>query len=80
MALCENVTICRGRAMSADQRDAFVGIDVAFAKNKVLPVSVCLRPKGRPLDILPLRVSFEKPPAGRGNVLALDEPAAPPVH
>jgi hypothetical protein len=60
--------------MSADQRDAFVGIDVAFAKNKVLPVSVCVKPEGRPLDILPLRVSFEKPPAGRGNVLALDQP------
>src|SRR5262245_1417384 len=59
--------------MSADQQDAFLGIDVAFAKKKVLPVSVCIRPAGRPLDILPLRVSFEKPPAGRGNVLALDE-------
>lgn len=59
--------------MSGDQQDAFVGIDVAFAKKKVLPVSVCVRPEGRPLDILPLRVSLEKPPAGRGNVLALDE-------
>jgi len=59
--------------MSGDQQDAFVGIDVAFAKEKVLPVSVCVRPTGSPLDILPLRVSFEKPPAGRGNVLALDE-------
>jgi hypothetical protein len=61
--------------MSADHHDAFVGIDVAFAKNKVLPVSVCIRPARRPLDILPLRVSFGKPPAGRGNVLALDAPA-----
>jgi hypothetical protein len=59
--------------MGAAQQDAFLGIDVAFAKNKVLPVSVCVRPLGRPVDILPLRVSFEKPPAGRGNVPALDE-------
>jgi hypothetical protein len=59
--------------MGAEPQDAFVGMDVAFAKNKVLPVSVCVRPAGRPLDILPLRVSFEKPPAGRGNVLALEE-------
>ncbi len=55
--------------MSADHQDAFVGIDVAFAKNKVLPVSVCIRPAGRPLDILPLRVLFQKPPAGRGDAL-----------
>lgn len=60
--------------MGADQQEALVGIDVAFAKKKVLPVSVCVRPAGRPLDILPLQVSFQKPPAGRGNVLALDEP------
>jgi hypothetical protein len=54
-------------------QDAFVGIDVAFAKNKVLPVSVCVRPDGKSVDILPLRVSFGKPPAGQGNVRALDE-------
>lgn len=59
--------------MSADQQDAFVGIDVAFAKKKVLPVSVCIRQDAKPPDILPLRVSVEKPPAGRGNVLALDD-------
>ena len=59
--------------MDGDIQDAYMGIDVAFAKNKVLPVSVCVRPKGKPLDSLPLRVSFDKPPAGRGNVLALDD-------
>lgn len=53
-------------------RDAFVGIDVAFAKKKVLPISVCTTVAGKLLEILPLRVSFEKPPVGRGNVLALD--------
>jgi hypothetical protein len=59
--------------MAGKPQDAFVGIDVAFAKNKVLPVSVCVRADGKTLKILPLRVSFDKPPAGRGNVLALDE-------
>jgi predicted nuclease with RNAse H fold len=52
--------------------DAYAGIDVAFARAKRLPVSILLRePSGR-LGILPLRRGFEKPPAGRGNVAALD--------
>jgi hypothetical protein len=59
--------------MDREQQDAFVGIDVAFAKKKVLPVSVCARPAGKQMDILPLRMSFDKPPSGLGNVLALDE-------
>src|SRR5690242_6349184 len=59
--------------MERNHEDAFVGIDVAFAKKKLLPLSVCIRVNGKGLDILPLRVSFEKPPAGRGNVMALDE-------
>jgi len=58
--------------MNENQRDAFVGIDVAFAKKKVLPVSVCTSGLGSKIDILPLRVAFEKPPVGRGNVAALD--------
>jgi hypothetical protein len=53
--------------------EAFIGIDVAFAKKKVLPVSVCRVINGKGLDIVPLKVSFEKPPIGRGNVAALDE-------
>jgi hypothetical protein len=53
--------------------DAFVGIDVAFAKKKVLPVSVCTVGTGTAIDILPLRVAFENPPVGRGNVAALDD-------
>ncbi len=52
--------------------DAFVGIDVAFAKKKLLPVSVCTAVAETGIDILPLRVAFEKPPVGRGNVLAMD--------
>jgi hypothetical protein len=59
--------------MNTEAQDAFVGIDVAFAKRKVLPVSVCARGRAGLLDILPIRVAFEKPPAGRGNVQALDE-------
>jgi len=59
--------------MDRKRTDAFVGIDVAFAKKKVLPVSVCASEAGTALDILPLRVTFEKPPVGRGNVGALDE-------
>lgn len=57
---------------TAVMTDAFMGIDVAFAKKKVLPVSVCTSFAGKRFDILPLRVSFEKPPVGRGNVFALD--------
>lgn len=53
-------------------RDAFVGIDVAFARGKRLPVSVCIRSAGS-LEVLALRSSYEKPPAGYGNVEALDE-------
>src|SRR5271157_1817255 len=34
---------------------------------------LCAAVDGNPLDILPLRISFQKPPAGRGNVRALDE-------
>jgi hypothetical protein len=59
--------------MIENRLDAFVGIDVAFAKKKVLPVSVSTVGTGTPVDILPLRVAFEKPPIGRGNVAALDE-------
>lgn len=52
--------------------DAFIGIDVAFAKRKRLPVSVCTWRDGRlipeALRLLPL-----KPPRGQGNVATLDE-------
>lgn len=59
--------------MNGEGEDAFVGIDVAFAKGKPLPVSVCVKREAASLDNLPLRVAFEKPPVGRGNVQALDE-------
>jgi hypothetical protein len=53
--------------------DAFVGIDVAFAKQKRLPVSVCVRKAGR---IIPFPVAARcapSPPRGAGNVASLDD-------
>jgi len=50
----------------------YVGIDVAYAKRKRLPICVGKR-NGAALDVLPLRDSFPKPPAGRGNIAALSE-------
>ncbi len=51
-------------------RDVFVGIDVAFAKSKRLPISVCVM-QGTELKPILLRTGFDKPPAGAGNRLAL---------
>ena len=50
---------------------AYVGIDVAFAKNKLLPVCICIRQNERLLP-LPLRRRDRRPPRGRGNAAALD--------
>ncbi|MCC5795433.1 MAG: DUF429 domain-containing protein [Chromatiales bacterium] len=53
--------------------DAFVGIDVAIAKKKRLPIVVCTKRQGR---LLPLPLSIEPhalPPAGIGNAGVLDE-------
>ena len=52
--------------------DAFAGIDVAFARGKPLPVSVCVW-RGKSLEPLPLRNSVApQPPRGAGNPGALD--------
>ena len=52
--------------------DAFVGMDVAFARNKRLPVVVCTW-QGKVLRPLPLReITAVLPPLGGGNVAALD--------
>lgn len=51
--------------------DAFVGIDVAFAKRKLLPLAVCTVSDGH-LIPLPLRSWRRKPPRGSGNVATLD--------
>ena len=51
---------------------AYVGIDVAFAKDKYLPVSICLREQGQLLP-LPLRSATVKPPRGQGNKATLKD-------
>jgi len=51
-------------------REVFVGIDVAFAKKKRLPICVC-EVRDKKLTPLPLRRGFDKPPAGYGNKAAL---------
>lgn len=53
-------------------RDAFVGVDVAFAKRKRLPVCVATWRGGRLVPERLRRLSFE-PPAGEGNVATMDE-------
>jgi Protein of unknown function (DUF429) len=62
-----------GGKESALVTEAFVGIDVAFAKGKRLPVCFCVREDQR-LRLVPLKESgLPKPPAGRGNLAALNQ-------
>lgn len=51
--------------------EAFVGIDVSFAKKKRLPVCVCTEQDGY-LTPLPLKRSSLRPPQGSGNRVALE--------
>ena len=51
---------------------AYVGIDVAFARNKSLPISICIRNGGRLLPI-PLKQHPRSPPRGYGNPATLDD-------
>lgn len=51
--------------------EAFVGIDVSFAKKKRLPVCVCIKQESQ-LTPLPLRRSPLRPPRGSGNRAALE--------
>lgn len=51
--------------------DAFAGIDVACAKDKRLPVVVCVR-NGDALVPLQLRGHSVSPPRGMGNALTID--------
>ncbi len=52
--------------------DAYAGIDLAFAKDKLLPISVCVIREGR-LEPLHLRSKIPtRPPRGQGNPKALD--------
>jgi hypothetical protein len=50
--------------------EAFAGIDVAFAKRKLLPISVCRWVDGR-FAPLPLRKAQLTPPRGQGNASIL---------
>ena len=53
-------------------QSAYVGIDVAFAKRKALPIVVCVR-QDKGLVPLPLREKgAPAPPRGQGNVKALE--------
>ncbi|MBJ6727172.1 DUF429 domain-containing protein [Geomesophilobacter sediminis] len=53
--------------------DAYAGIDIAFAKKKLLPVSVCAWRDGV-LEPLPLRsATAPLPPQGSGNAKILDD-------
>ncbi len=52
-------------------RPAYVGIDLAIAKNKYLPIAVCTWEQGR-LVPQPLRRLSLTPPRGRGNAAILD--------
>jgi predicted nuclease with RNAse H fold len=56
---------------SNKKREVFVGIDVAMAKKKRLPICVCVV-VNKKLHPLPLRRGFDKPPSGMGNKAALD--------
>jgi predicted nuclease with RNAse H fold len=56
---------------SKTEKLVFVGIDVAMAKRKRLPICVC-ELVDNVLQPLPLRSGFEKPPHGMGNKSALD--------
>ena len=52
-------------------KTAYVGIDVACAKKKRLPLAVCLNSLGR-LETIPLRDWSIRPPLGEGNLMALE--------
>jgi hypothetical protein len=54
--------------------EAFVGIDVACAKKKRLPIVVCRR-RGSVLEPLQLRKAVAKPPQGQGNTRILEQVA-----
>ena len=54
-----------------DSKEAYVGIDVAFAKQQRLPVVVCTR-QGRRLVPLPLREMESRPPRGQGNAKSIE--------
>jgi hypothetical protein len=52
--------------------DAYVGIDVAFAKGKRLPIALCVWRNNRLVPLPLAELLALNPPRGRGNVAALD--------
>jgi hypothetical protein len=52
--------------------DAFIGIDLAIAKKKRLPISICTWRDGRLIPEALRKLSIE-PPKGHGNAAVLDE-------
>ena len=53
-------------------QEAYVGIDVVFAKNKRLPIAVVVRSRSG-LEPLSLRRAQAKPPGRQGNVCILHD-------
>jgi len=53
--------------------EAFAGLDVAFARGKSLPISVCIRRDGRLVPLMLRGRGAPQPPRGRGNPEALNE-------
>jgi hypothetical protein len=53
--------------------DAFAGIDVAFAKRKRLPVSLCVRDERGVIPLPVAAAGAPNPPRGRGNAATLRE-------
>lgn len=53
--------------------NAFAGIDVAFAKRKRLPVSLCVRDERGVIPLPVAEADAPNPPRGRGNAATLDE-------
>ena len=51
---------------------AYVGIDVAFAKKKRLPVCICVQEDKRLVPLRLKRHGLRRPPHGRGNAAALE--------
>jgi len=46
---------------------AFAGIDVAFAKKKLLPISVCVYKNGKLFPLTLNSIAYPRPPRGFGN-------------
>src|SRR5579872_4939065 len=55
-------------------RPAYIGIDVAIAKNKVLPIAICTWNNGRFVPEAVRQLAL-MPPRGMGNAATLDDTA-----